>query len=180
MYSRCDRDERERFFDLLDERARKVGVGVDALGACGGGRRGETEGAGEKRGDRFKNGWHDDAVEIYRDYAFVVSFENVKEEGYFTEKIVNPLLAGAVPVYWGWDGVGDIFKGVLKCGDDLEECADKVVDMWVTGEWREVAEMGRLQDQRGMKEWFGWEEGEGKVVEEIKEAFRMAGGTELG
>ena len=176
MYSRCDRPVREEFYDILSSRASLVGATVDALGACQGQSAGEHPSADTRRANRHKSGWHDDAVEVYRDYAFVVAFENVKEEGYFTEKLVNPLLAGSVPIYWGWEGVGDIMDGVVVCGDDLVECADRVVELWVGGGWKELARRGRKQREEVMLEWFGWEVGEGRVVEEIKEAFRLAGG----
>ncbi|GMI40647.1 hypothetical protein TrCOL_g10021 [Triparma columacea] len=176
MYSRCDRPVREEFYDILSSRASLVGATVDVLGACQGQSAGEHPSADTRRANRHKSGWHDDAVEVYRDYAFVVAFENVKEEGYFTEKLINPLLAGSVPIYWGWEGVGDIMDGVVACGEDLVECADRVVELWVGGGWKELARRGRKQREEVMLEWFGWEVGEGRVVEEIKEAFRLAGG----
>lgn len=105
MYARCDRPAREHFFDLLSSRAAMVGETVDALGAC------KSGGRDERRRNRYKDGWHDEAVEVYEDYAFVVAFENTKAEGYVTEKIVNAFLAGAVPIYWGWEGVnGEVFE----------------------------------------------------------------------
>jgi hypothetical protein len=177
MYSRCDRPVRESFYDILSSKASLVGVSVDALGACGGLKNGETPAALERRKKRHGSGWHDEAVEVYRDYAFVVSFENVKEDGYFTEKVVNPVLAGSVPVYWGWEGVKEVLDGVVVCGEDLEACADEVVELWVGGAWKEVSRRGRNQNAGKMVEWFGWEIGEGRVVEEIKEAFRLAGGV---
>jgi hypothetical protein len=34
-------------------------------------------------------------------YRFVISFENGAYPGYTTEKILEPLLAGCIPIYWG-------------------------------------------------------------------------------
>ena len=34
-------------------------------------------------------------------YRFVVAFENDAADGYMTEKIVNAMLAGAIPIYAG-------------------------------------------------------------------------------
>jgi hypothetical protein len=36
-----------------------------------------------------------------KDYRFVISFENISYPGYTTEKVFEPLLAGAIPIYWG-------------------------------------------------------------------------------
>jgi hypothetical protein len=40
-------------------------------------------------------------------YKFVVAFENSPAIGYFTEKMVDAVLAGAIPIYWG---SSDLFK----------------------------------------------------------------------
>jgi len=34
-------------------------------------------------------------------FKFMISMENSREDTYITEKIINPLLAGIIPVYWG-------------------------------------------------------------------------------
>jgi alpha(1,3/1,4) fucosyltransferase len=36
-----------------------------------------------------------------KDYRFVISFENSSYPGYTTEKLVEPILANCIPVYWG-------------------------------------------------------------------------------
>lgn len=35
------------------------------------------------------------------DYRMNLAFENTRSEGYITEKLVEPLLAGCIPIYWG-------------------------------------------------------------------------------
>jgi alpha(1,3/1,4) fucosyltransferase len=40
-------------------------------------------------------------LEFIRDYRFVISFENSAFPGYTTEKILEPLLVGSIPIYWG-------------------------------------------------------------------------------
>jgi hypothetical protein len=62
-------------------------------------------------GDRFDRHVHltgsttvtynDLAVEAYAPYRFVLSIENTWADGYATEKLVNPILAHSVPLYWG-------------------------------------------------------------------------------
>lgn len=39
--------------------------------------------------------------EFIKDYKFVISFENSEYPGYTTEKIVEPMLCGSIPIYWG-------------------------------------------------------------------------------
>jgi len=40
-------------------------------------------------------------IEFIKDYKFVISFENSEYPGYTTEKIVEPMLCGSIPIYWG-------------------------------------------------------------------------------
>lgn len=42
-----------------------------------------------------------DKLDFIKDYRFVIAFENSSYEGYTTEKIVEPLLANCIPLYWG-------------------------------------------------------------------------------
>ena len=44
------------------------------------------------------------------EYKFVICFENSEEDAYITEKIINPLLANVIPVYWGNKRIGDYFN----------------------------------------------------------------------
>jgi hypothetical protein len=43
----------------------------------------------------------EDKLDFIKDYRFVIAFENEVAEGYTTEKIFEPLLAGCIPLYWG-------------------------------------------------------------------------------
>jgi len=42
-----------------------------------------------------------DKMAFIRGYRFCVAFENTSSPGYVTEKLVEPLLAGSIPLYWG-------------------------------------------------------------------------------
>ncbi len=55
--------------------------------------------------------YNDIAVEKYSKYKFVLALENGIEEGYFTEKILNPLLANSIPIY---AGPSDVFNIINK------------------------------------------------------------------
>ena len=48
--------------------------------------------------------------EFIKDYRFVISFENSSYPGYTTEKIIEPILAGCIPIYWGDPRVNEDFN----------------------------------------------------------------------
>ena len=43
----------------------------------------------------------DDKIAFIKDYKFVISFENSNQDGYTTEKIMEPILQDCIPIYWG-------------------------------------------------------------------------------
>lgn len=49
-------------------------------------------------------------MNFIKDYRFVLSFENSSAIGYTTEKLIEPLLIGAIPIYWGNPAVGREFN----------------------------------------------------------------------
>lgn len=50
-------------------------------------------------------------------YRFSVVIENIREQHYFTEKIVDAVLCETVPIYWGCPNIGDFFDtgGMILC-----------------------------------------------------------------
>ena len=173
MYSRCDRPERERFYAILSAVARReLGLDVDALGACGG--EGGLE-IRERRSNRFTHSWHDDAVEVYRDYQFVIAFENIVAPMYVTEKITNAMLAGAIPIYWGTNDIKKIFNenSFIHCKTDrLEECAEDVVRLYQDKErLREVIGESWGVSEETLRTEFGFMDyGDARVVRELRNA----------
>ena len=70
---------------------------VDALGdACK-----NVEVASTRCVYNDKETYNDIAVKLYSDYSFVLAIENTWREGYFTEKLINPIMAHSIPLYWG-------------------------------------------------------------------------------
>ena len=47
---------------------------------------------------------------------FQIATENVKKEFYYTDKILDCLITGTVPIYWGPDNISNFFnpKGILQ------------------------------------------------------------------
>jgi len=74
-----------------------------------------------------------DLPEIYKDYKFVFTMENINEEGYITEKIMNAYRAGAIPIYWGTDYVKRIFnpESFVYVLDykSYEDCAEHIMEL---------------------------------------------------
>lgn len=48
---------------------------------------------------------------LYEQYKFIIAFENSCAEDYVTEKFFDPLLAGAVPVYFGAPNIDEFVPG---------------------------------------------------------------------
>jgi len=57
-----------------------------------------------------KETYNDIAVKLYQNYKFVLALENGVEIGYVTEKILNPILAGSIPIYQGPSDIFNIFN----------------------------------------------------------------------
>jgi len=100
---------RELFFHLLDSAARARGLEVKSLSRCGT----STATMDDRRSVRYSATYYDDAVEMYSGFRFALVFENRLSRRYVTEKIVNALLAGTVPIYWGSPFVLRLFSA--KC-----------------------------------------------------------------
>ena len=61
-------------------------------------------------------------IEALAPYRFTVVVENSRAAGYFTEKLVDALLTGTVPIYWGDPAIGDHFDlGGMMIAESLDE-----------------------------------------------------------
>lgn len=58
----------------------------------------------------------------YRDYAFVIVTMNCKMNYFFAEYLTHAFVTGAVPIFWGCPGIGEIFdsRGIIEF-DTLED-----------------------------------------------------------
>jgi hypothetical protein len=67
----------------------------------------------------------DNITDGLKDYAFHIAMENQKEDYYFTEKLINPIMTGTIPIYWGMPSIGEYFdtRGMLLM-NDIEEFPD--------------------------------------------------------
>lgn len=55
-------------------------------------------------------GTQEDKVKLLHDYKFNIAFENCYHSGYNTEKIIEPLEAGCIPIYSGGEKVKEYFN----------------------------------------------------------------------
>lgn len=81
-------------------------------------------------GGRFLNNIGEavpDKFEFIKNYKFNIAFENSSANGYTTEKLIEPMAAGSIPIYWGDPVVGlDFNKKSFVCVNDFD-CIDEAV-----------------------------------------------------
>ncbi|WP_037255253.1 glycosyltransferase family 10 domain-containing protein [Roseobacter sp. SK209-2-6] len=55
-------------------------------------------------------------------YHYSVVIENVREENYFSEKLIDALLCETVPIYWGCPNIADFLpgEGIISCNTHSE------------------------------------------------------------
>jgi hypothetical protein len=52
-------------------------------------------------------------TEPYEEYRFHICIENFQTDHYYSEKIINPLLCGTTPVYWGCQNIDSYFPATV-------------------------------------------------------------------
>jgi hypothetical protein len=111
-----DSGARGAFLDALAARRE-----VDSLGAL----------RNNQAGGRPLGGDERTKIDAQRDYRFTIAFENTIHPGYVTEKLVHPLAAQSVPIYWGCPEVAADFNpaAFLDARDypSLDALADEVM-----------------------------------------------------
>jgi hypothetical protein len=74
-----------------------------------------------------------DKLAFAGDYKFIVAFENSRWPGYTTEKIVDAMLAGGLPIYWGNPEVGRDFnpRSFVNANDfpNLEALVEHLIEL---------------------------------------------------
>jgi hypothetical protein len=64
----------------------------------------------------------EDRSEGFLPFRYSVVIENCRSDGYFTEKLIDCLLCGTVPIYWGDPAIGKYLDlaGILACADEYQ------------------------------------------------------------
>ena len=70
-------------------------------------------------------------LHFMRNFKFVITMENNKEDYYITEKICNGLFAGVIPVYWGSPNITTYFNSdrILHLKDDSDAEIDSIISI---------------------------------------------------
>lgn len=115
---------REKMFKLLKHET------AHGLGRCS-----STPGKTIGEHNSWRENWRH-----YIKYRFVIAMENKAQPGYVTEKLLNALLAGSIPIYFGdpiW--VKSVFnsKRIIFVQDfnSLEDCAKYILDVDKSPYW---------------------------------------------
>jgi len=66
------------------------------------------------------------------DYMFSIIVEQVKTEGYFTEKLIDSFLTGTVPIYWGCPNIDSFFDTngmiIFNTVDELKDIINNLTE----------------------------------------------------
>lgn len=75
----------------------------------------------------------EDKISFLREYKFTLAFENAFHRGYTTEKLVEPMISGSIPIYWGNPDIADEFnaKSFINVNDydNWEKAIEKIVEL---------------------------------------------------
>ncbi len=86
--------------------------------------------APRKDNNFYSSNWQGQAMNIYKNYKFVIAFENSSSLGYLTEKILHPLSVGSIPIYWGAPDVKDYINPECFINvndfDSFEDCIEYI------------------------------------------------------
>jgi hypothetical protein len=66
-------------------------------------------------------------------YKFMICFENKAKDEYFTEKLMNAYLGGAIPIYWGCTNIKDYVNGeamqLLESEEKMDELIERIKEL---------------------------------------------------
>ena len=92
-------------------------------------------------------------VDFYKQYKFVITYENSSGPGYTTEKLFHAKVAGAVPIYWGdpfvdrdFDSKGYINMNQINTAKDLVDAVAKIADN--SEAWKAMASVPALSEYK--------------------------------
>lgn len=87
-------------------------------------------------------------INLYKQYKFIIAFENACATDYVTEKFFDPLIAGTVPIYLGAPNIGEFspgahcfihvndFKSPKELADYLKFCCNNSAEYQSFFEWK--------------------------------------------
>ena len=78
----------------------------------------------------YGNGYFkiENKITALKDYKFSIVIENSKQDDYFSEKLIDTLLTGTIPLYWGTNNINKYFDNIPTF-NTIEEL-DKLLDYY--------------------------------------------------
>lgn len=160
---------REGFFDTMCKALTDNGDSCHALGRChGGSGLAKREDVHDDREAVDKEGRlvrDENAIDRYTKYKFVEAFEENagfgEGHGYISEKMMDPLLAGAVPVYAGGSEhhVEEVFNPeaiLIADVNDLSKTANRISYLMRHPQEYEAMVKAPAVTEENMKKYFTW------------------------
>lgn len=85
-------------------------------------------------GTRTGADWGQDKLDFIGGYKFTIAFENSLCRGYTTEKLIHPLVAHSIPIYWGNPDVADKFNpeafvNATGYEERLDEIVQRIIEL---------------------------------------------------
>lgn len=70
---------------------------------------------------------NDDKVNLFEEYMFSIIIENVKDNTWFTEKLIDCLITKTIPIYWGCSKISEHFDTTgWILFDSIDELTEKL------------------------------------------------------
>ena len=59
---------------------------------------------------------------LYKNYFYHICIENFSTPHYFSEKIIDPLICGCIPIYYGCQNIDEYFgNSIIKLNNDIDK-----------------------------------------------------------
>ena len=97
-------------------------------------------------------------LEALSDYRFSVIIENDRIDDYFTEKLIDCLLTGTIPIYFGTNNIGNYFdtNGMLLIdnAESFENIIPYLTEEYYDSKWEYIVEnFNRAQKYVNAEDW---------------------------
>jgi len=98
---------------------------------------------------------NEDPYEIYKQYKYVINFENNQEHNYATEKIWEPLLCDCLTFYWGCPNLNEYIdeKSFVYLEEDIEKSFQIIQKCLDENKWKEIVEVIRNEKKKVLEEY---------------------------
>lgn len=77
--------------------------------------------------------WYNGKMDFIQNYKFTIAFENSSSNGYTTEKLIQPLQANSIPIYYGNPRVGEDFntQAFIHCKgkEDFARVIQQIIEL---------------------------------------------------